>query len=110
MSGGLAPTDLGTESLSADELVVHVESSIQLAEIHRSKLSPPDALEDAASVLKLPGFSGLSTRHLLNNLCGVPLGGSHTRYLEVTRCICSNLDMCMPNSIRKRSPHRLLRL
>lgn len=68
--------------ISAEELIAHVEASVQLAEIHRSKLSAPDASEDATRVLELPGFSGLSTRHFLNNLCSVPLGGV-TRYLEV---------------------------
>lgn len=68
---------------AAEELIAHVEASVTLAEIHRSKLSAPDACEDATRVLELPGFSGLSTRHFLNNLCSVPLGGVQTRYLEV---------------------------
>lgn len=59
------------DMMQANQLVEHVQKSINNAENGISKLSP--------DVLKIDGKSSKKVRYLLNNLCSLP----QTRYLEI---------------------------
>ena len=71
-------------------LILHVCGAVERALINESGINP-----DVADLLKVNGFSGVSFRHLLNNIATFP--GTH--YLEVGTYCGSSLCSVLSNNL-----------
>jgi hypothetical protein len=68
-------SELLMSSGAVRDMVEHLERCLARSMADTSSLSD--------DVLRLPGFSGIMTRHLYNNVCSLRVPGRDTRYLEV---------------------------